>query len=202
MAVYKFKKIFKHGNHYFFLKQEIVANGDSDYAGLQGVITEISVPEGNKADAAATKITCDFELPENKLFQSILAKRFEMSAEYIPLHDIALTPELIEPKAAYQVNLAFTPVYVLSNYSDDDSAQDDGLICASTDFELLKSVRDRLISENKSFMVDGDFSLDGFEVLDFIQNDTVHIWSAENDSQYINYTIEQVTYLGAGNGGN
>ncbi len=195
MIYNKRRQTYMHENTCFFIGQEIVANDKSDYAGLTGVIKEIRDGVDKDTDNPLADIDCYFDMPESDYLKAVLACRFNRPIYEIPFDEVIMAPDMIEAKAEYQINPATAVFFVLSYYEDSDGKEVDDSICVSTDLEALKAERTRQIEENESFKKDGSFSLDGFEVYDYIANDTRHCWVAESKSAYVEYTIEPVRFL-------
>ncbi|MDR1132107.1 MAG: hypothetical protein LBL15_06795 [Oscillospiraceae bacterium] len=179
----------------YYIGQDIVANGCSAYAGLPGVVTEIRDGGDKETDNPAADIYCQFTLPENARFRAALADRFSMPANEIPLDTVIMAPGMLEPKMAYQINPATAALYALfccAGCADENSSR---ILGVSADSACLGAEMSRQVRNNKKFNIDGKFSLEAFDVRADHYDDGGYTWTAENDTDYFDYTISPVEYL-------
>lgn len=182
--------------------QEIVANGKSIYAGLSGVVTEIRDGDDKETENPTVDVYCDFTLPDNDYYCAVLERRFEAPACEIPLEQVVMAPEMIEPKAAYQINPFTMPFYVLTYCVDTDSECNTYVLAVSGDIDTLKQLMNFHIENNEHIKKSGGLAslLDGFDVSSFdtksVPDDGKRfIWTVENNEMYIGYTISEAPFV-------
>lgn len=86
----------------FAIGQRIYANGQSDWEGLFGVITEIRTDEDKETENETPDIYCSFDVPVLSADVKELEKRFSSlyrepkTIEDISLDEVIMAPEMIE----------------------------------------------------------------------------------------------------------
>lgn len=181
----------------FYIGQEIVANDESCYAGLPGIITEIRDGEDKETENPTVDIYCDFYLPENSSFFLVreLEARFKAPLVDICFGQVIMAPEMIEPKTQYQINPANIQLFALYYYADCHNDNSAGMLCVSHDLVLLRAEMQRQIKKNEYFRHGDDVSFDGYSISEESFEDSSSYWRAESDDNFISYSIEPVVFL-------
>lgn len=94
---------FQYENMTYIIGQRIFANGQSDWEGLFGVITEIRTDGDKETENETPDIYCSFDVPVLPADVKELEKRFSnlyrepKKLEDISLDEVIMAPEMIEP---------------------------------------------------------------------------------------------------------
>lgn len=87
----------------FVIGGSVFANGESDYMGLYGTVTEIRTDEDRETENDTPDIYCEFLVPEADQMVCELEKRFTTlyqspkKLEEITLDHVIMAPEMLEP---------------------------------------------------------------------------------------------------------
>lgn len=129
-------------NRRFTIGGEVFANGNSEYMGLFGTVTEIRTGSDRETENDTPDIHCAFVPPESPGMVSDMEQRFsdlyrcpkkigELALDYA-----IMAPEMLEPIPA---SLPASPgkTYSLTYYRDDDDSCGVGTLAISSDIGML-----------------------------------------------------------------
>ena len=142
MNINKNGETFIADNQIFTIGGSVLANGNSDYCGLCGRITEVRDGDDKETENEGPDIYCDFDIPDKDHMIAEIETRFSKlyqtpkCIDELPLDGVIMAPEMLEPVADTLPD-SMGKLYVLLYTYDGECDNTLSVLAVSTDRSVL-----------------------------------------------------------------